>query len=84
MAMSRSRAGTSLTTRSPILMSPSEISSSPASIRSAVVLPHPEGPTRTMNSVSLMFRLRSATATVSVPKRLVTCSYVTDAMAAIL
>ena len=52
MAMSRSRAGTSFTTLSPILISPSVISSRPASIRSAVDLPHPEGPTRTMNSVS--------------------------------
>ena len=50
--MSRSREGTSLTTRSPILSSPSLISSSPATIRSAVVLPQPDGPTSTMNSRS--------------------------------
>ena len=34
------------------------MSSSPASIRSAVVLPHPEGPTRTRNSPSATSMLR--------------------------
>ncbi len=50
MAMSRLLGGSSLTTRPPISITPSEISSSPAIIRRAVDLPQPEGPTRTMNS----------------------------------
>src|SRR4029450_3135891 len=50
--MARSRAGRSLTTRSPIRTVPSEISSRPATIRRAVVFPHPDGPTRPMNSPS--------------------------------
>src|SRR3954465_1160825 len=44
--MSRFCGATSLTTVSSITSSPSEISSSPASMRSAVVLPQPDGPTR--------------------------------------
>jgi len=50
MAMSRSFGGTLLTTRSPILTSPSVTLSRPAMIASRVDLPHPEGPTSTMNS----------------------------------
>ena len=42
--MSRSFGGTSLTTRPPIAISPSVISSSPAIIRSRVDLPQPDGP----------------------------------------
>jgi hypothetical protein len=38
------------------------MSSSPAAIRSTVVLPEPNGPTSIMNSPSLMFRLKSFTA----------------------
>ena len=52
--MSRSFGGTSLTTRPPITISPSVISSSPAIMRSRVDLPQPDGPTRTMNSPSSM------------------------------
>ena len=48
--MSRSRDGTWFTTRSPIRIAPSEIASSPATIREAVVFPQPDGPTSTMNS----------------------------------
>ena len=44
MAMSRSFGVRSLTTRPPIEIVPSEISSSPATMRSAVVLPQPDGP----------------------------------------
>ena len=44
MAMSRSLGGRSLTTRPPIEMVPSVISSSPAIIRRAVDLPQPGGP----------------------------------------
>src|ERR1700694_4347407 len=59
--MSRSLAATLLTTRSPIRISPSLIASSPASMRSAVDLPQPDGPTRTMNSLSLISTLKSLT-----------------------
>ena len=62
MAMSRSFGGTSLTTLSPIVTVPALISSSPAIMRSAVDLPQPDGPTRTMNSPSVMSRLNSSTA----------------------
>ncbi len=65
MAMSRSFGGRSLTTRSPMEISPEVISSSPATIRSVVVLPHPEGPTSTMNSLSRMVRFTSLTACTS-------------------
>src|SRR2546425_929958 len=65
MAMSRSFGGRSLTPRSPIVISPAVISSSPATIRSVVDLPHPEGPTRTMNSLSRMWRFTSLTAGTS-------------------
>src|SRR5919108_4413110 len=62
--MSRSRDGTWLTTRSPIFRTPREMSSSPATIRSAVVFPQPDGPTRTMNSPSWISRSRPLTAVV--------------------
>ena len=42
--MSRSLGGTVLTTRSPMRIVPSVIVSRPATIRSAVVFPHPDGP----------------------------------------
>src|SRR6478672_818936 len=79
--MSRSLGATSLTTRSPIRSVPSLISSRPAIIRRLVVLPQPEGPTRTMNSPSAMARFRSSTASTS-PYFLVTWSKVTVAMCA--
>src|SRR5215510_2508553 len=63
--MSRSLGGRSFTTRSPIEISPEVISSRPATIRRVVVLPQPEGPTRTMNSLSRMVRLTSLTACTS-------------------
>ena len=50
MAMSRSLAGTSLTTRPSIDSVPDEIDSSPAIMRSVVDLPQPDGPSSTMNS----------------------------------
>src|SRR5437764_4324612 len=64
MAMSRSFGERSLTMRSPMRIVPSLISSRPATIRRAVVLPHPEGPTKTMNSPSWMRRSSSSTARV--------------------
>src|SRR3954451_14543485 len=63
--MSRSFGVTSFTTRSPIRTRPSLMSSSPAAMRSAVVLPHPDGPTRTMNSP--FTTLRSSWSTALVP-----------------
>ena len=50
--MSRSLGSSSLTTRSPMTISPAVMDSSPATIRSSVDLPQPEGPTMTMNSPS--------------------------------
>src|SRR5580700_6991008 len=81
MAMSRSRGGRLLTTRSPIRTSPLVISSSPAIMRNAVVLPQPEGPTRHTNSPSLISRLRLLTARAPPPSyRLVRSSRTTPAM----
>ena len=48
-----------------MLIAPFEITSSPATMRSAVVLPHPDGPTKTMNSLSEI--VRSSDRTASVP-----------------
>ena len=50
--MSRSAGSSRLTTRAPIAISPPVISSSPATMRSSVLLPQPLGPTMTMNSPS--------------------------------
>src|ERR1700735_2602231 len=50
------------------------MSSRPATIRSAVDFPQPDGPTRIMNSPSAMSRLRSLTASKPSPYRLVMCS----------
>src|SRR5688572_14301637 len=63
--MSRSLGGRSFTTRSPMVISPAVISSSPATMRRVVDLPQPEGPTSTMNSLSRMWRLTSFTAWTS-------------------
>ena len=46
-------------------------------MRSAVVFPHPEGPSSTMNSPSSTARSRPSTATTSPSNRLVTFSNVT-------
>src|ERR1019366_9145298 len=54
MAMSRSFGSSWLTTRSPMRISPLVIASSPATMRSSVDLPQPEGPTMTTNSPSAM------------------------------
>src|SRR4051812_17097985 len=45
-----------------MIMSPLVMSSSPTIIRSSVDFPHPDGPTRIMNSPSAMSRLTSFTA----------------------
>src|SRR5215208_1079539 len=65
--MSRRFAGTSVTSRPPIRTGPVSTSSRPASIRSAVVLPEPDGPTSTMNSPSPICRSKRSTAGTSVP-----------------
>ena len=52
--------------------------SKPASRRSSVVLPQPEGPSSAKNSRSWISRVRPSTAVKS-PKRFVTCSKVTSA-----
>ena len=49
---------------SAIEISPSVISSSPATILSKVVLPQPEGPTNTTNSPSLISMFTSSKARV--------------------
>src|SRR4030095_4797416 len=63
--MSRSFGGKSFTTRSPIEISPAVISSRPATMRRVVVLPQPDGPTKTMNSLSRVLRLTSLSACTS-------------------
>src|SRR5690242_3391927 len=55
--MSRSLGARSLTTWPPMEILPPLISSRPASIRSSVDLPQPDGPTSTMNSPSPMSKL---------------------------
>src|SRR5258706_25045 len=67
MAMSRDLAGRSVTSRPSIRIRPALAVSSPASKRSRVDFPQPDGPTRTRNSPSLMERLMSR-STRTVPK----------------
>src|SRR5215472_9000677 len=74
MATSRSRGVSSLTTRSPTTIRPPVACSSPAIMRSTVVLPHPDGPTRTISLPSGMTRLMSFTATVPSGKVFATSS----------
>src|SRR3990170_8194165 len=57
MAMSRSFGGILFTTRPPMRISPAVIFSRPASMRSNVDLPQPEGPTRITNSPSAISML---------------------------
>ena len=63
--MSRSIGGSSLTTFSSIEICPPVMLSSPATMRSVVVLPQPDGPTSTTNSWSRMSRFTSMTACTS-------------------
>src|SRR5688572_3321717 len=58
----RSRGARSLTRSPPITMSPEVMSSRPTIILSNVDLPHPDGPTRIMNSPSATSMLMSLTA----------------------
>src|SRR3954451_11486044 len=64
-------------------MSPAEASSRPAIRRSAVLLPQPDGPTSTRNSLSWIWIVRSLTARTS-PKILLTWSRVTPAIGKLL
>src|SRR6266550_1697139 len=73
IAMWRWRGGRSDTSRSPMRTVPPSIRSRPARHRSNVVLPQPDGPSRTMNSPSRMRRSMSLSATV-LPKILRTDS----------
>src|SRR6266487_4028949 len=77
--MSRSFDSMSLTTRPSMAIVPPEISSKPASIRSSVDLPQPDGPTSTMNSPSLMSKLKPC-RTLVVPKAFSMFWNVTDAI----
>ena len=79
MAMSRSLEVRSFTTLSPIDTVPLEIASSPATIRNAVVLPQPDGPTNTRNSPSRMSSVMSETAFTPLSNTLSTCSNFTSA-----
>src|SRR5215211_945273 len=72
--MSRSLGAIWLTTVSPVFTSPSEMSSSPTTIRSAVDFQDPDGPTRIMNSPSLMSRSMFRTASKPSGYRLVILS----------
>src|SRR6185503_5989803 len=72
MAMSRSLGWTWFTTRPPISISPPEMFSRPAIMRSSVDLPHPEGPTRTQNWPSSIDTSTPRTTSLE-PKDLRTC-----------
>src|SRR5712692_9168765 len=78
MAMSRSIGGSSLTTVSPIRTWPEVIDSSPATMRRVVVLPQPDGPTSTTNSLSRTSRFTSFTTCTSsnflFKRRIKTCA----------
>src|SRR5215469_4853452 len=80
--MSRSLGLSWFTTFPPIFSSPELMSSRPAIMFSAVDLPQPDGPTKTMNSPSAMLRFRSLTASVPSGYRLTTCSSEMAAMVA--
>src|SRR4051812_2847063 len=67
------------------MIRPSVISSRPATIRIAVDLPHPDGPTRTRNSSFSTSMLRSETAFAPPPAyRLPTPSKITRAIPGLL
>src|SRR5690242_4083349 len=78
--MSREPGGSCVTSRPSIMIAPKSGRSRPATSRSVVVLPAPLGPSRTKNSPSSMESEKSRTASV-VPKRLLTRSSITSAMA---
>ena len=71
MPMSRFSTGTFSTLRSPMRMLPLSGKWNPAMVRSSVVLPDPDGPSRAKNPPSSKAMDTSSSATVR-PKRLVT------------
>ena len=71
MAILRARGGRWVTVWPPIRTSPAVGGSSPPIMRSKVVLPQPEGPSRTRNSPSVLARSIPSTAGVPSPNRLV-------------
>ena len=77
--MSRSLGGTWLTTLPLIAISPPEMFSSPATMRSSVLLPQPEGPTSTVNEPSGI-SIDTPCSTAVSPKRLMTLRMLTLAM----
>src|SRR3954465_14004148 len=79
--MSRSLGATSLTIREPIRSEPDDASSRPATIRRAVDLPDPEGPTRIVNSPAATDRASPPTARVPSSKTFETSSNAIDATA---
>ena len=72
MAILRSRGGRSFASSPSSSTAPVVGSSRPATIRSTVDLPQPDGPSSTMNSPSLTSRLMVSTATVPSWNTLVT------------
>ena len=70
--------------RPPTVIAPEVADSSPATSRSAVVLPHPDGPTRIMNSPSGMSSVRRSIAVASPANTLVTSWKDTSAMRLLL
>src|ERR687897_3714926 len=72
MAILRARGGRSLTTCPSMKTSPSLGCSSPAMVRSRVVLPHPEGPRRTRYSPSSVARSMPSTAWTRPPSNCLT------------
>ena len=62
MPMSRLFAGTDVTSRPPTETVPDVASSSPAKMRSAVVLPQPDGPSSATNSPGSMCRVSPSSA----------------------
>ena len=81
--MSRARGGSALTTVPPMTISPLLMSSSPAIIRSSVLLPQPDGPTNTTNSPDRISR-SMPWITAVVPYDLATLRSVTSAIGASL
>src|SRR5258705_3480008 len=72
------------TERPPMRMSPSLGCSRPAIIRSSVVLPHPDGPSRTRYSPSPQVRLMPSTAAVPPPNDFLIARTSTSAIQALL
>src|SRR6185295_18428687 len=78
--MSRSFGESPVTIWSPIAIAPDVGSSRPATIRRAVVFPHPEGPTRIRNSPSAAVIDRWLTATAPPGNSFVTSMIATSAI----